>query len=163
MPPPGQCRVWYDGRPPGQQPAPTNCNTAERIASRDPYARVIYGDRVNQRNSPGTSSPYPRDRYPVEPYPGPYRGNGYNQVPFSNGYEDGYDKGIEDARDNDRFDPSRHSRYRSGDRGYNQRYGTRAEYRNVYRDGFRSGYEDGYRGASGNRSGQRPGGTRWPW
>jgi hypothetical protein len=25
MPPPGQCRVWYPGRPPGHQPPPGNC------------------------------------------------------------------------------------------------------------------------------------------
>jgi len=24
-PPPGECRLWYAGRPPGQQPAPTKC------------------------------------------------------------------------------------------------------------------------------------------
>src|SRR5262245_54917054 len=44
LPPPGECRVWYDGRPPGQQPPTTSCYEAERIASRDRYARVIYGD-----------------------------------------------------------------------------------------------------------------------
>ena len=41
LPPPGACRVWYDGVPPGRQPAPTNCDQAERIASRDRNARVI--------------------------------------------------------------------------------------------------------------------------
>lgn len=25
-PPPGQCRLWYQGRPPGQQPAATKCS-----------------------------------------------------------------------------------------------------------------------------------------
>jgi hypothetical protein len=25
MPPQGQCRVWYPGRPPGHQPPPGNC------------------------------------------------------------------------------------------------------------------------------------------
>ena len=25
-PPPGECRVWYPGRPPGQQPPPGNCD-----------------------------------------------------------------------------------------------------------------------------------------
>ena len=43
LPPSGQCRVWYDGRPPGQQPRPTDCREAERIASGDRSARVIYG------------------------------------------------------------------------------------------------------------------------
>ena len=45
LPPPGECRVWYDHRPPGHQPPPTSCREAERIAARDRYARVIYGDR----------------------------------------------------------------------------------------------------------------------
>ncbi len=49
MPPAGQCRVWYEGRAPGQQPRATNCNEAERIASRSNTARVIYGSDV--RNS----------------------------------------------------------------------------------------------------------------
>ena len=43
LPPPGECRVWCDGRPAGQQPPPTNCGEAERIASGDRYARVMYG------------------------------------------------------------------------------------------------------------------------
>jgi hypothetical protein len=25
-PPPGQCRIWYPGKPPGHQPPPGNCN-----------------------------------------------------------------------------------------------------------------------------------------
>ena len=33
-----------DGVPPGRQPAATNCDQAERIASRNRNARVIYGD-----------------------------------------------------------------------------------------------------------------------
>ena len=30
LPPPGQCRLWYPGRPPGQQPPPTSCRRAYR-------------------------------------------------------------------------------------------------------------------------------------
>src|SRR5829696_8057515 len=26
-PPPGECRLWYSGRPPGKQPAPAKCST----------------------------------------------------------------------------------------------------------------------------------------
>lgn len=47
LPPPGMCRVWVDGVPPGHQPKPTNCSTAE--AERHRYganARVIYGDQT---------------------------------------------------------------------------------------------------------------------
>lgn len=30
MPPPGQCRIWFPGRPPGQQPAPGHCRELRR-------------------------------------------------------------------------------------------------------------------------------------
>jgi hypothetical protein len=41
MPPAGMCRIWIDGVPPGHQPRPTDCVTAERNV---PYnGRVIYG------------------------------------------------------------------------------------------------------------------------
>lgn len=42
LPPAGMCRVWIDDVPPGHQPAPTDCSTAERY--RPDNARVIYGD-----------------------------------------------------------------------------------------------------------------------
>jgi len=29
LPPPGECRVWYPGRPPGQQPPPVKCASAQ--------------------------------------------------------------------------------------------------------------------------------------
>jgi hypothetical protein len=98
MPPPGQCRVWYDGRPPGQQPPPSSCREAERIASRDRYARVIYGgdrrddrwERDDDRRGRGDQR-YP-NRYPRSDdrrYPDRY-GYGYQSVPFDNGYKDGF-------------------------------------------------------------------------
>ena len=146
LPPPGECRVWYDDRPAGHQPPPASCREAERVAARDRDARVIYGtDRgprsrddgwwgrdENRRNRPRAiprypypdREPYPRSRYPYpDRYPGERPGYGYEGVPFDNGYRDGYDKGREDARDNDAYDPRRHSRYRSGDHGYDRRYG----------------------------------------
>lgn len=43
LPPRGMCRVWIDGVPPGRQPAPTDCWTAER--TRPANARVIHGDQ----------------------------------------------------------------------------------------------------------------------
>src|SRR5579862_7717859 len=43
MPPPGSCRIWFDGLPPGHQPLPTDCETAYRDAP--PDARVLVGDR----------------------------------------------------------------------------------------------------------------------
>jgi hypothetical protein len=43
LPPAGLCRIWYDGRSPGQQPGATDCLTAERRVPRN--ARVVYGPR----------------------------------------------------------------------------------------------------------------------
>ena len=153
MPPPGECRVWYDNRPPGRQPAPTNCDQAERTASRSRDARVIYGDdrragrsrdeRYRDRTTGASRYPEVYGSYPSD------RGYANNSVPFQSGQRDGYEKGREDARDNDSYDPVRHSWYRSGDRGYNNRYGTRDDYKLVYRDGFESGYERGYREVKG--------------
>jgi hypothetical protein len=193
LPPPGECRVWYDGRPAGQQPPPTSCREAERVAGRDRYARVVYGgdrdrrddewwDRDDDRRDRGRAVPrgerypaperYPSpDRYPYpesrSPYPNRYPnergGYGYGSVPFDNGYKDGYDKGREDAGDNDQYDPVRHSRYRSADRGYDRRYGTKEEYKGIYREGFQAGYDEGYRGTGASGS-DRPGGRiRLPW
>lgn len=81
---------------------------------------------------------------------------------FDNGHKDGYDKGREDAGGNETYDPVRHSRYRSGDRGYNSRYGSRETYRDVYREGFRDGYDEGYRDAE-SYGGERRRGVRIPW
>ena len=41
-PPAGMCRIWIEGVPPGQQPAPTDCATAVR--NRPANGRVIFGD-----------------------------------------------------------------------------------------------------------------------
>jgi hypothetical protein len=41
-PPAGMCRIWLEGVPPGQQPAPTDCKTA--VANRPANGRVIFGD-----------------------------------------------------------------------------------------------------------------------
>jgi hypothetical protein len=50
LPPRGMCRVWIDGVPPGQQPAVTDCATAQRQALGRANAHVIYGD---QQSFPG--------------------------------------------------------------------------------------------------------------
>ena len=164
MPRAGECRVWYDNLPPGRQPAPTNCDQAERVASRSRDARVIYGDdRFGARNSDQRyRDRSARNQEVYGSYPSD-RAYGYNSVAIQNGERDGYEKGREDARDNDSYDPVRHSWYRSGDRGYNNRYGTRDDYKLVYREGFESGYERGYRevrGYGANRS--STGGFRLP-
>ncbi len=165
LPPAGQCRVWYDNRPPGRQPAPTNCNQAEQRAARDRDARVIYGERSTRsdqgwrtgddnRRGGGSLGDQIRERIRNR------NGNSTrsNGVARNIGEQDGYEKGREDARDNDSYDPVRHSRYRSADRGYNGSYGTREAYKLAYRDGFEAGYERGYHdvkgyGAMRNRAG----------
>ena len=189
MPPPGMCRVWYEGEPPGHQPPPTSCREAERVAARDGYARVIYGGDARDRDDRwGGERDRSRDRYPgSDPYPYPDRsgypsagrypqgrypdaGGGYNDVPYSNGFDDGYEKGLDDARANRQFDPTRQGRYRSADRGYDKRYGTKDAYKAVYRDGFRAGYDEGYRDSrTGSDPNRRGGGAiggairRLPW
>jgi hypothetical protein len=49
-PPTGMCRVWVQGVPPAQQPAPTECAKAVRV--RSPNSQVVFGS-----SSPG--SPHP--------------------------------------------------------------------------------------------------------
>ena len=165
LPAAGQCRVWYDGVPPGRQPRATSCQEAERVAASDRNARVIYGD--DRYNDPyGTSPVYEDGRYQNRsrgsngvtgavrdrvlrnrnPNQVPRAGAGsvYNSAAYDNGFRDGLEKGREDAQDNDSFDPVRHSRYRSADRGYDERYGTKEQYKLTYRDGFEAGYQQGY-------------------
>ncbi len=67
LPAPGQCRVWYDGRPPGLQPAQTSCVVARREAART-GGRVIYGDDRRgrfERVDRARRTPYPDARYPA--------------------------------------------------------------------------------------------------
>jgi len=135
-PPPGTCRVWYDYQPPGRQPAPMNCRDAERLASRDRRARVIYGPPVQGRYAPSYGDPYTARAVPR---------SSYANVGFDRGFRDGYEKGREDARDRDSYDPVRHRWYRNGDRGYDRRFGPKDAYRFTYREGFEAGYEQAYR------------------
>lgn len=165
LPPAGMCRVWYDNRPNGRQPAATSCRQAEAIAARDRNARVVYGENVygGWGRYPDQWGRFPDDgRYPDgrrdQDDRGVYRpgrnrdprvGNdGYNRYTtpaFQNGYRDGLQKGREDGDDNDRYDVNRHSWYRSATRGYENEYGSRAEYQARYRQGFEAGYGEGYR------------------
>ena len=131
LPPPGECRVWYDGRPPGYQPRATSCREAERVALRDRNARVVYGGDRGSRYA---------ERRPELRSPG-----------FEQGFRDGRSLGWNDCDDEKRFDPTRHGRYRSADRGYERRYGDKDDYRETYRDGFRAGYAEGYRGVMATR------------
>lgn len=47
LPPPGECRVWYPGRPAGQQPPPRHCDEAERTAP--PGTWVLYRPPDDER------------------------------------------------------------------------------------------------------------------
>ena len=177
MPRAGECRVWYEGVPPGRQPRPTNCDDAERVASRSRNARVIYGDDVaygtvdqydpyarngsrprNGRTAQGRAVPrgdsYPGTYgYPTNGYPS--QSTAYGSVAYRNGYQDGIAKAQEDTRDNDAYDPGRHGWYKSANRGYESRYGTREQYAVEYRDGFLEGYRENYRGRGTTSN------TRW--
>jgi hypothetical protein len=73
MPPAKMCRVWIDGVPAAQQPAPTDCPTA--IQKKPANGRVIYGeekgkpsDKVNDKTPPvkGFIAP-PAKRPPLIP------------------------------------------------------------------------------------------------
>ena len=162
MPPANMCRVWYDNRANGRQPAATDCRQAEIIAARDRNARVIYGENVYGGYGTNRDMRYPGDWERETGEGGVYRVPGRNRDPragnepysdrtryttpaFQNGYRDGLQKGREDGDDNDRYDASRHSWYRSATRGYENEYGTRAAYQTRYREGFEAGYAEGYR------------------
>lgn len=43
-PPAGMCRIWIDGVPPAQQPAPTDCPSA--VKNKPANGRVVYGEEV---------------------------------------------------------------------------------------------------------------------
>jgi hypothetical protein len=75
-PPPGMCRIWIDGVPPGRQPAPTDCATA--IRRRPQNARVVFGPELRatrgfreERKAPAPPpSPPPAERKQEEPRAG---------------------------------------------------------------------------------------------
>lgn len=56
-PPAGMCRIWIEGVPANQQPAPTDCNTAVR--NRPVNGTVIFGEdspkRGNEKSKKGKS------------------------------------------------------------------------------------------------------------
>ena len=80
-PPAGMCRVWVDGVPAAQQPAPTDCASAVR--NKPANGRVIYGEDAAKGKKPdlpikGSARPtdkkgaplIPPDRSPASSYPG---------------------------------------------------------------------------------------------
>ena len=51
LPPPGECRVWYDDRPAGEQPPPSSCERATRLAE-ETGGRLVYGGREGREGEP---------------------------------------------------------------------------------------------------------------
>ena len=47
LPAPGECRVWYPGRPSGQQPPPGGCGEAEQVAQ--PGSWILYRPTDDRR------------------------------------------------------------------------------------------------------------------
>ena len=81
LPPAGMCRVWVDGVPAAQQPAPTDCASAVR--NKPANGRVIYGEDAVKGKKPelpikGFAKPtdtkgaplIPPDLSPASSYPG---------------------------------------------------------------------------------------------
>lgn len=68
LPPPGQCRIWFDDLPPGHQPLPTDCATAFRDAPSD--ARVLVGAGIDERD-------YARDEHGNGKHKGWGKGKGH--------------------------------------------------------------------------------------
>lgn len=56
-PPAGMCRIWLDGVPAAQQPAPTDCASAVR--NRPAKGRVIFGDDYVTPKRPDSSKTKP--------------------------------------------------------------------------------------------------------
>jgi hypothetical protein len=118
-----------------------------RAAYRDAFRQGFVdgynnGYRSAQRGNNGRFGPrYGDRRGPVFDNRGPLSNSQAGRI----GYEDGFNQGREDARDGDRYDPIRASRYRDGDRGYDRRYGSVNIYKRDYRAAFQQGYEQGYR------------------
>ncbi len=110
-----------------------------RLAFRQGFA-AGYDDGY-RRNARGD-----RNSRPPNVYGGREDGGGVYRSPAAdNGFRDGYAQGRDDARDGDRYDPVRASRYREGDHDYNGRYGSRDAYKRDYRAAFQQGYDRGYR------------------
>jgi len=54
-PPKGMCRIWLDGVPAAQQPAPTDCPTA--LKNRPSTGRVVFGDDADSSSKRAADKP----------------------------------------------------------------------------------------------------------
>jgi hypothetical protein len=61
-PPAGMCRIWIDGVPPAQQPAPTTCAAAVR--NKPSNGRVVYGDEKKK----GTAKDSAAEKLPIKSF-----------------------------------------------------------------------------------------------
>ena len=164
----GRCRLpaiaacGIDGLPPGRQPRATSCDQAERLASRDRNARVIYGDDATQsqrrfalsRSDVGVVRPHlPNRTYPnIAPIGNTYpnnRGYGNNSVPFDNGYRDGLEKGREDAGTATPTIRCVTAGIAPASAATTAATARSDSYKLTYRDGFEAGYEEAYRDVRG--------------
>lgn len=59
FPPAGMCRIWINGVPAGQQPAPTDCASAVR--NRPANARVLFGDDPPKKGKSDKKKSSPAD------------------------------------------------------------------------------------------------------
>lgn len=110
-PPPGMCRVWLNGVPPNQQPAPTDCASAVR--NRPANGRVLFGDDYVGRKTgrvphaastlvasgPSPDEPRPDDApvAPPESIPAATRVLTPAPRPAQDDFEAGYAAGYRDA------------------------------------------------------------------
>ena len=108
LPPAGMCRIWIDGVPPGRQPRPTDCRTAER--NRPDNARVIYGPRADRRYDSRRDERYDArrdERYDARTgrvYDGVYRGDRTRRDDVLRGGRDGRPNTCVDANRDGRCD-----------------------------------------------------------
>ncbi|MCA1643647.1 MAG: hypothetical protein LC785_17275, partial [Acidobacteria bacterium] len=66
------------------------------------------------------------------------------QTALNAGYNNGMEEGRRDRNNNERFDYSDESAYRSATKDYNSRLGDRSTYQQYFREAFARGYADGY-------------------
>ncbi len=190
LPPDGLCRVWYDGVPPGRQPRPTDCNEAERVASRDRDARVIYGDgygrndariyraerypgevwrnddgrRPNPNGDNRTGRAVPRsEQYPNSyPYPDArYPQRNGNYGYATEGARRGYDDGVVKGREDVKDGDSFDPARHSWYKSGDRGYNSRYGSRDEYRAEYRRGFLAGYESIHDGRS--RSGSSWWPF
>jgi hypothetical protein len=191
MPQAGECRVWYDGVPPGRQPSPTSCAEAQRIAARD-GARVIYGtdsrrgrdddrwERDDERRGRVGTNDDRRTRDNREPrgravprtgqYPGTTRipddrrrnRRGENVTSTA-----AYQRGFDDGRVKGREDAGDRDSYdpdrHSWYRSANRGYHTAYGSKEEYADLYREGFQRGYEEAYRTNQGANRNRTWWPF